>query len=740
MHNGDYETAAQTYRDLLALKPEIEVDVQARLGLGTAYLRDEDYPNAVKALESLLEAHPDGELASRGRFLMAEALVGVGEPLTATEEYRAYLAAGTVITSYINEYIGNALYAGAAYTEAIDAYTAAVAGAPDRSFEVGMREKLALTHVALGDYAAAVAQYDAILDVARIRTYRARIAYQAAETLVQAGEIDAGYDRHLDVVETYYTDHSPYAEYYPYLSLVRLVEAGRPADDLLRGIVDYYGGAYGPAVAAFSRYVNASESYDSAALWYAGLSYLGAGNPDLAAYQFRVLIDDYPESRYWGDSWMGLAEAAADAGDVDAAVQTYREFVVASPDHRRAPEALFEAAKLLERDGRLEDAAGAYMDCHVQYPDSEFGPQALFRNGLQTYQLEKWVDTAVAWDTLVNVYSDSLYLPAAFLWLGKTRLAQGDKDAADAAFREAVTADPDGYYGLRAADLQADPLVALFPPTRYERASDEVSERIEAEAWLAEWLGLEDATGLGQLGSDLAADPRLQRGLELWRLGHFEEAKWELEAMRYATQDDALAQYQLALLFRDIGLYRSSIICAARLVALSPVEAFLDAPSFIARLTHPTYYEDLALENARHSGLDMLLIFALIRQESLFESLATSTASAHGLMQVIPPTGEQIAVELGWPPGYDTADLYRPYVSLRFGTYYLAQQRDRFDDRIDVALAAYNGGPSRADRWLEAAGDDPDLFLELITIQEPRIYIKRIKEHLAVYRALYGDG
>jgi soluble lytic murein transglycosylase len=108
-------------------------------------------------------------------------------------------------------------------------------------------------------------------------------------------------------------------------------------------------------------------------------------------------------------------------------------------------------------------------------------------------------------------------------------------------------------------------------------------------------------------------------------------------------------------------------------------------------------------------------------------------------MQVIPPTGQQIAAELGWPPGYDTADLYRPYVSLRFGTYYLAQQRDRFDDRIDVALAAYNGGPFRAERWLEAAGDDPDLFLELITIQEPRTYIKRIKEHLAVYRALYGD-
>jgi soluble lytic murein transglycosylase len=107
-------------------------------------------------------------------------------------------------------------------------------------------------------------------------------------------------------------------------------------------------------------------------------------------------------------------------------------------------------------------------------------------------------------------------------------------------------------------------------------------------------------------------------------------------------------------------------------------------------------------------------------------------------MQVIPPTGEEIHADLGWPPGYETADLYRPYVSLRFGTHYLAKQRDRFDGRIDVALAAYNGGPFNAQRWLESAGDDPDLFRELVTFSETRTYIQRIKEHLTIYRALYG--
>jgi len=257
---------------------------------------------------------------------------------------------------------------------------------------------------------------------------------------------------------------------------------------------------------------------------------------------------------------------------------------------------------------------------------------------------------------------------------------------------------------------------------------------------LADWLALENVTDLGQPSSDLASAPRLQRGLELWRLGRFAEGKAELEALRENTTSDALTQYQLALLFRDLGLYRSSILCATRIVYLSPAETVLDAPPFVARLAYPTYYDDLVLQNAQESGIEPLLLFALIRQESAFESLATSYASAHGLMQVIPDTGAQIAAQLGWPADYETSDLYLPHVSLRFGTYYLAQQRDRFDGRIDVALAGYNGGPFNAARWLEDAGDDPDLFLELITLREPRLYIQRIREHLEIYRTLYGEN
>jgi soluble lytic murein transglycosylase len=319
------------------------------------------------------------------------------------------------------------------------------------------------------------------------------------------------------------------------------------------------------------------------------------------------------------------------------------------------------------------------------------------------------------------------------LWLGKLHLAQGDREGAEAALEEASAAAPEEYYGLRARQLASTAAAEPFPPSAYG-PRDDINARREAEAWLADWLSLETS----ELSPDLATDGRLQRGRELWRLGRFQQAKDELEALRLATYSDALAQYQLALAYSDLGLHRSSILSAWRLIGLSPVTRTVDAPPFVVQLAYPTAYEDLVVENAGQTGLDALLVFALIRQESLFESFAASTASAQGLMQVIPPTGAEITAELDWPPYYETADLYRPYVSLRFGTYYLAKQRERFDGRIDAALAAYNGGPGNAQRWLERAGDDPDLFLEMITFGETRLYLQRILEHYAIYRALYG--
>jgi soluble lytic murein transglycosylase len=176
-----------------------------------------------------------------------------------------------------------------------------------------------------------------------------------------------------------------------------------------------------------------------------------------------------------------------------------------------------------------------------------------------------------------------------------------------------------------------------------------------------------------------------------------------------------------------------------QLILLSPAQSLEEAPVFLQRLAYPIYFHDLVVTEARAKGIDPLLLFALIRQESVFEERATSRSDARGLTQIIPKTGNWIAAKLGWE-GYRGEHLYRPYLNVKFGVWYLSRQLREFDGDIFAALAAYNGGPTNAKNWLRIGGGDNDLFVEGISKSESQLYVKRIYEHYAVYLELYGVG
>jgi soluble lytic murein transglycosylase len=220
-------------------------------------------------------------------------------------------------------------------------------------------------------------------------------------------------------------------------------------------------------------------------------------------------------------------------------------------------------------------------------------------------------------------------------------------------------------------------------------------------------------------------------------MGLLEEAKRELEAVRAGYSENGLLSYQLAVYFRDMGLYRSSILAASSVLRLTGATPFT-APRFIGRLAYPVYYADLIVPQAEQRDYDPLLQFALVRQESLFESFARSHAAAQGLSQVIPDTGRYIANRLAWP-NYENELLYRPAIGLVFGAYYLQEQLNGFNGDVYAALSAYNAGPGNAARWRNQALDDPDLYVEVVNFPETRLYIERIYAGHAIYRFLYGE-
>ncbi len=695
--------------------------------MAESHFLDEGYQLAVEALEDFRRDYPGDERGVQALFLIARSHERMGDCEAAIEAYRQYLAEKDVIADYVHELIGDCYVTLGDYAQAVVAYREALQESPVAEREIQLMEEVADAYSTSAQYAASITWYKALLRKAEKDDQRARFEYLIGQAHLEWGKAEEAYEHFLEAVNRY-----PKA-WYAYQSLVELVEAGFEVDDYQRGLVDYYAGAYWPAIRAFERYIESTPDHTGDAYYYMGFAYLAVGSYESAMSAFDVLIESYPQSEYFGYVWLGKAQAFANQGRPDEALSTYREFARLYPGHELAEEALWRAASLSEEDKDYDEAAHAYLDLQDRYPQGKYAAAALLQAGLCYYRLDEGEKAVEAWQELLDTYEESDLYTRTLFWVGKVLLKLGKAGEARTYLEKAASVDSEGYYGLRARDLSQPTSLGL---DRQIQAIDEKAEREEAEAWLATWV--EGDGVLGSSSSALEEDLRFQRGEELLAVGLFEETGAELDALRKESITDPLTLYQLALAFRERGLYRLSILCAKRLVMLSPAETLSQAPRFLQRLVYPLYFGDLVLAEARANDLDPLLLFALIYQESLFEGWATSSARAQGLTQVIPPTGEWIALQMRWPD-YQAEHLYRPYLNVKFGAWYLARQLQDFEGDLFAALAAYNGGPGNAKRWLElAGGGDHDLFVESISNAESRRYVEKVYEHYAVYRELYG--
>jgi soluble lytic murein transglycosylase len=233
-------------------------------------------------------------------------------------------------------------------------------------------------------------------------------------------------------------------------------------------------------------------------------------------------------------------------------------------------------------------------------------------------------------------------------------------------------------------------------------------------------------------------DLRLQRGRILWDLGLYDDARVEFDDLWYSTANDPAGSLYLSRYFQTIGYYPGAIQAARKVLDAAGFNdaQTLAAPAYFSHIRFGPHFADLIVPQAAARGLDPLLLFALVRQESLFGVSAASAANAHGLMQLIPSTAEEMAGQLGLG-SLGIADLYRPIINVQLGAEYIAQQRDTFGGNLFLALAAYNAGPGSAAFWNDLAGGDDDLLVEVIRYEETRNYVRRIYENYVIYRDVY---
>ena len=116
-------------------------------------------------------------------------------------------------------------------------------------------------------------------------------------------------------------------------------------------------------------------------------------------------------------------------------------------------------------------------------------------------------------------------------------------------------------------------------------------------------------------------------------------------------------------------------------------------------------HRSLILRSAVAHQVDPMLIAIIILVESRGNPAAQSPVGARGLMQVMPATGRFIAKRRDVPFSSANA-LFDPSVNVDFGTWFLGELLDKFARRdfnqtVELAAGAYNGGPARMRRHLD---------------------------------------
>lgn len=735
---GDYDAALLQYQIALQDSPDPDIRANAKWGEARIYFAEGRNNEALATLQSLITEYPQSVHAAQAYFLQGFVYYRLENYQSAADAWQTYLVLRPgFLDAYVQELRGDALYNAKDYASAFSAYTAAIQ-ASSLGDDIFIDLKAAASQKGLGNYVEAIALYEGIIARAPNDYIKAQAVYEIGLAYQEQGQNEAALERYRFAINNY-----PLS-YYAYLSLVAILDLDGTVNELQRGRIDYFAGQYAVAIAAFDRYLQTNPTdNDGTAYYYRALSKSNLSLYDEALVDYDFFIANYPTHPNWGDAWGEKAFILwAQKSDYTRAAETLLEFVNNAPTNTISSSYLFSAGRIYERGNQIDKAIETWSRLANEYPGSQEAPNTIFLMGILDYRRGGYDAALASFNRSLVSATSASDQARALLWIGKTYQQLGDIASAENAWRDGQNRNSGGYYSERARDLLLGR--APFAPVTLNTTPNIEQDRADAEAWMRLTFNLTNDIDLKNLGP-LVSDERIIRAKEFLDMGFYNEARAEYENLRtqLETQADAVNSFRLTNYLLDVGMYRVAIFSARQVLTIAGLNSHAEsmmAPAYFSHIRYGHYFSEIVNPEAQKNGFDPLFIYSVIRQESLFEGFASSVADARGLMQIIPTTGAQIASELGKPLDYTSDDLYRPYVSIMFGTHYLAKNRTLFNGDIYATLAAYNGGPGNSLQWKELSGNDPDLFLESIRFEETRNYIRNIYEIFVIYRRLYGAG
>lgn len=299
---------------------------------------------------------------------------------------------------------------------------------------------------------------------------------------------------------------------------------------------------------------------------------------------------------------------------------------------------------------------------------------------------------------ITQLASAPLSLSRGYYWMGRTAEILGEHKNAQHYFHNAAYFNATYYGQLAAARLNLKNLEISFPkPTNAER--QRFNTRIIVQA-------------IQRLESiDYANFAKI-----LYKeLGKKIESPGELALL--AIMAEKKSDYYTSLIIGKTAVFQGKKVGA---------------------LSHPI---GAIPKSANISATGKALVYAIARQESEFNPMASSKAGAKGILQLLPTTAKELANKhsITWSQKKFNNDAS---YNAMLGAYFLNEQLERFNGSYILAFIGYNAGPRRVKEWIERYGDPRGQpletvidWIERIPYTETRNYVMRVMENYGVYKA-----
>ncbi len=394
-----------------------------------------------------------------------------------------------------------------------------------------------------------------------------------------------------------------------------------------------------------------------------------------------------------------LAKAYSRSDQFDRAIQVYQE--LAGVDPEKASTYFFKIAFLTMDKGDYAEANRKFLDFLEKYPKHPQRDSATWFLVWNEYLLGRY-EEALAYLTQLEEI-DPKYLPGKGLdyWRGRILEKLGRASEARTLYQAIAAGDPIAYYGFISAKRLEESSSPQSPPRRGQGGLPR--RKIPPPLFLK--------------APETAPNTTQGRLKELLLVGLWGDFLGELEeATRGEGVPSEFRELQEVLNPGDPGTAQDSGAWADR---------------------YPAPYPTLVTLFSGSRRLSPALTWAIMREESRFRPAVVSPANAVGLMQIIPPTGFEIARNLG-RNSFTPDDLYRPVVNIEYGAHYLAMNLERFDNDLVKTIASYNAGPEAVERWTRSRPNrEWDEFVEEIPYKETNNYVKKVLRSYYVYSLMY---